>query len=176
MPSAVTVRTGSAYEPIERAIKRIHPNTQTKADKARVLLTTGGYTVSEVSKGLGMAYSQVHSINKKLALQGYRAPAQSTRTLEDHAQAIPTARQRNRARKPLPSPALTQPKPRKGIGKLRTPGHPSDIDVGPCGNCDHDLVVRRGPTGYMLVHVNVTAEEHLAVTQFCQPVPEVLLG
>lgn len=149
------------------------PETMTKADIARFLFSDdAGYSVNEVSKAVPMAYSQALTIRKKTQPR----PATKSKpkpTLEDHAREIPTARQAKRAAKPQKSTFGTTAR----VGKLRTGGLPSDIDVGPCANCGHDLVVRRGgAAGYLIIHVNTTAEEYLATTQFCQAVPEVLLS
>lgn len=192
---------------IEQDLRRI-TGDWTKADKARRLLELG-YGVSEISKAVPMAYSQVHSIASKRTLQEVSV-AVGTRRLRDRKADIDQLREGHRAYNkanniPEPvvvrakttvkaaraiqadvdriltrerqnetagRPAGTGAKPR--VGKLRTGNLPHDIDVGPCANCGHDLVVRRSPHGFMLVHVNSTAEEYLATIQFCQAVPERL--
>jgi len=138
-----------------------------KADIARALLDEG-YTVSEISKAVPMAYSQVHSIAQKTAKQ----PESSGK-----AGLLPSP---SWGRLPSPRPRSTKPvkvrpplSPR--VGKLRTPGLPSDTDLGPCANCGHDVALRPLPTGYTLIHINVSAEEYLATTQFCQAVPRSLI-
>lgn len=64
------------------------------------------------------------------------------------------------------------------VGKLRTPGLPSDTACGECANCGHDVVVRTEPTSgdMFLHHTGVSAEEYLSRVQFCHAVPRILLG
>ena len=172
-----------------------------KSVLARYLLDEG-YTVNEISRAVPMAYSQVHSIYQKMpkrlqvAVVGkantgktYLLPAKSaTKSKASREDSLirahgmkPQEVDRRLAwddlqfgRKKTTKP--TKAKLRPGIGKLRTPGLPSDIDVGECANCGHDIVVRRLPTGFTLIHTNISAEEHLAVTQFCTACPRVLLN
>jgi hypothetical protein len=136
-----------------------------KANLARRLLAEG-YTVSEISKAVPMAYSQVHKINKIQA--GYEivrpdAPSKAWGNLPPKG-------------RPATKPTKAKVRPlNPRIGKLRTPGYPSDVAVGECLNCEHDLVIRGGPTGYMLTHINISTEEYLAVVQFCNAVPRALM-
>lgn len=182
---------------LEKDLKRFEYG-MTKAEKARRLLKLG-YDVSAISRAVPMAYSQVHSIAKKegidatyhgtpgaqieRAVKASRRPAttatikvesagmrQATSNREAWGKLPPTAHSQRQARKP------TKTKLRPGIGKLRTPGLPSDIDVGECANCGHDVAVRRLPTGFALIHINATAEEYLKVIQFCTAMPKVLLS
>lgn len=181
--------------PIKIRGKTLHVTHGTKSRIARFLLDEG-YTVSEISKAVPMAYSQVHQIHKKDQAVDANArnyavarktldpqaalkmkPSEIARTVE-RAQAAdrwgdlpPTAYQQKKAARPQKAKVLPR------VGKLRTPGLPSDIDVGPCANCGYDLVVTKGgSTGYLLKHVNTTTEEYLAVTQFCNATPQVLLS
>lgn len=80
--------------------------------------------------------------------------------------------------RPSKKPAVSKSRPVAGprIGKLRIPGLPRDTAVGECANCGHQLLVRPTPTGYVLIHTGISAEEHLAVTQFCQAVPRSLMA
>lgn len=186
-----------AREPIERAIKRISPDVTSKADKARILFRQGDgdggeYSTSEVSKALGMAYSQAHSVRKSLGQPPKAKPTPSERITKRLARPMPVARSGYKhqaedletiakrdvptARQLAKSAKVKKTGVTARVGKLRTPGHPTDIDVGVCANCGFDLVVRKGPPQYVLVHVNVTAEEYLAITQFCMATPEVLLA
>lgn len=183
----------------------------TKAAVARILLERG-YSVSEISKAVPMAYSQVHSIHKEMqsaaglkpeprrpvstpaarpaapwpvgrgAAPAGRASADSSRS--GRVQNTGAARaggptpQSRPARSPQPAPSRVQPPLQRSshIGKLRTPGQQrSDVDAGPCANCGHDLVVRDGQLGLMLVHVNMTADEYLDKVQFCQGIPKSLV-
>lgn len=159
-----------------------------KADLARALLDLG-YTVSEISKAVPMAYSQVHSIHQKDQQTDAKARASVSKPKASREDSLIRAHGmkpqevdqklawtdptfgRKKATKPAKSPMVS----RARVGKLRTPGFPSDLTVGECANCGHDLVVRGLPTGFVLVHTNISAEEHLAVTQFCQAMPKVLL-
>lgn len=181
-----------------------------KSDIARALLDQG-YTVSEISKAVPMAYSQAHSIAKSEAgQQRMKAAGAKLRELQSspagkaNAAAIRDLRERHKAYNKannIPDPVIARPetrasaraaeakahrtlarvaagkmpKPRPGVGKLRTPGHPTDVLAGECANCGFDLAVRRGPVGFHLVHVNITAEEYLNTAQFCQAVPRRLL-
>lgn len=166
--------------------------TGTKSDTARYLLGEG-YSVSEISKAVPMAYSQAHQIAKNQAeVARHEIPRDrphshtvrgtvETKAIREHfarrAKVEPAAPEwgdlpnTRKSTKPAKAKKLT---PR--IGKLRTPGLPSDIAVGTCANCGHDLVVRGGPTGYTFVHMNTTTEEYLAVTQFCNAVPLELIA
>lgn len=191
-------------EPIAKAVKRIDPAVTSKADKARVLFRNGdgaggGYTVTEVSKALGMAYSQAHSIFKSmdrarepskrqappsrpgrpgkvnpgvgahtLPRSGFKHTTEDLETIAKRD--IPTARALAKNAK-----AKKGQTPQRKTGKLRTPGMPSDIDAGPCANCQHDLAIRSNGGTWLLIHVNTTAEEYLATTQFCIAVPEALI-
>lgn len=158
----------------------------TKASAARQLLDEG-FTVSQISKAVPMSYSQVHSINRARgepepakAKPIKAAPTKKTtqQILESQATIDPrfrTVQTRNADRRKLAeAQRIIKAVPR--IGKLRTPGLPSDRAVGACANCSYDIVVRRLPTGYTLVHVNTTAEDYLKTVQFCQAVPESLIA
>jgi len=153
-------QAGEPSVSIEQDLKRFTPDV-TKAEKARRLLKLG-YSVSVISRAVPIAYSQVHSINKILGTQPRVSP------LREPAKADPKPlssgkyhRGPQRQRLTEDEAAMWHPpaKPRilkikKGIGKLRTGGYPSDVEVGKCANCDFDLVVRDLPTGYALIHVN----------------------
>lgn len=146
-----------------------------KADIARYLLTEG-YSVNEISKAVPMAYSQVHQLNQKRP-----KPSREDSLIRAHGMKPQEADRRlawtdpqfgkRQPTKPSKSPMVS----RSRVGKLRVPGLSSDVAVGECVNCGHDLVVRPTPTGFVLIHVNTSAEEYLAVTQFCLSVPKVLL-
>lgn len=170
-----------------------------KADIARRLLDEG-VSLTAISKAVPMSYSQVHSINKKLTNQPERgrvtqrihdrlakpeAKPKAERSglqnvcrpeidyhIRGHSENCPEGRIAANKRK---AKAYEQPKARRGIGKLRTPSMPTDIPTGPCANCGHDSAIRRDPAGFLLIHVNTTAEEYMATIQFCKVVPEVLL-
>jgi hypothetical protein len=155
----------------------------TKADVARDLLARG-YTVSEISKAVPMAYSQVHSIAKAVAPQEsprqLRTVAKKATTRYEAAVKRAETRtahkviEREKANEAAGRPVGAGSKyPR--VGKLRTGNLPQDIKVGECANCGHDLVVRRAPTGFMFVHVNATTEEYLRTVQFCLAVPNSLV-
>lgn len=174
MPSANTVEIRG---------KKVKVPNGTKADIARALLSEG-YSVNEVSKAIPAAYSQVLAISKKATptktsepwskvreRKGApkRAAALTQQSLEDIAQAIPTARQKDKARK-----GKKAVKPNR-VGKLRIGNLPQDIGCGECANCGEDVVVRPGPNGYLFVHVNITPEEYLTVVQFCHAVPQMLI-
>lgn len=172
-----------------------------KADIARRLLDEG-ISLTAISKAVPMSYSQVHSINKKLKPGPVDAHGPTTKASNDRwARAGKEARERsglqNVCRPEIDyhirghsedclqgkieankrkAKAIANPKARKGIGKLRTPGMPTDIPTGPCVNCGHDTALRRDPTGFMLIHVNTTAEEYVSTIQFCKAVPEALLA
>lgn len=153
--------------PIKIRGKTLHFSTSSKAALARYLLDEG-YTVSEISKAVPMAYSQVHQIAQK---EGKVKPhaGQTVFKGEDPWGKLPPRGRKSTKPAKLPKGVTNR------VGKLRTPGLPSDIAVGPCANCAHDLVVRGGPTGFAIIHTNTTTEEYLAVTQFCVAVPEVLV-
>lgn len=190
---SVTIRG----KPIKLPKHLSHPGLgSTKSDIARYLLGEG-YTVSEVSKAIPAAYSQVHSIWKKLVPSGAAKSSgagvsvESTRLVNHpHALGVKVPRstqqaavkatraadasaqrilRRERAAEAEGRPAGPKTNPR--VGKLRTGGLPRDIPVGECANCGYDLVVRGTPVGYVFTHVNATAEEYIATIQFCQAVP-----
>lgn len=153
--------------------------TQSKSDLARYLLDEG-YTVSEISKAVPMAYSQVHQLNKaKGELKRHEIPKN---TRHDHTVGTgwgnlpPTARTQKKALKPQKLKPLQKTNVSPRVGKLRTPGLPSDIEVGPCANCGYDVALRRLSTGFALIHINISSEEYLAVAQFCSAVPQVLVS
>lgn len=178
-------------------------NRGTKSDIARALLEKG-FTVSEISKAVPMAYSQVHFIQKQRlenanaglergqssSLRGRAASATpakegASRDGAPRASGRPTGYQRS------PQPATAQASTRRSqtrskepqawkgqapqVGKLKTPSHARDTEIGPCANCGFDLVVRQAPVAgkaiLMLVHVNITSDEYLNTVQFCQGVP-----
>jgi hypothetical protein len=163
---------------------RIYKHTGSKADTARQLLAEG-YTVNDIARAVPMAYSQVHNIAKKESASWQtRAHAAKVLAKPKTTPVIPQRRAGSAAVTARPTPARSPNRPtRTGhsrpsgsrIGKLRTPGLPSDIAVGECANCGHDLVIRLGNSGYMLVHVNITTEEYLATCQFCLAVPQSLV-
>ena len=133
---------------------------KSKADVARFLLE-GGYTVSEISKAVPMAYSQVHQLAKKLgsiATEPWGDPGLG-----------------RKAKTKPQSSKLLKPGTAPRVGKLRTPGLPSDVDVGECANCGYDVAIRKLVSGFAFIHINTSAEVYLAVTQFCTAMPKVLL-
>lgn len=171
-----------------------------KADTARRLLDEG-VSLTAISKAVPMSYSQAHSINKKLKPQPAHVDAHGPTTkasqdrwakagkearaglqnvcrpeidyhIRGHSEDCPEGRIAANKRK---AKAYAQPKARKGIGKLRIPGLPTDTPTGPCVNCGSDTVVKKTSTGYVIVHVNITPEEYMATIQFCKAVPEALL-
>lgn len=154
-----------------------------KADKAR-LLFDAGFSVSTVSQMVPMAYSQAHSIHKKLGLATLPKPA----SVVGASSWGPTARTPTRkSMKPVKSPVLDAIKKGKPIqinkvgvgkvGRLRTPGLPSDTDCGECANCGYDVVIRTMPGGhYEFLHTGYSTEEYLATVQFCHAVPRVMLA
>lgn len=153
------------------------PDDGTKADIARYLFRLPeGYTVSEVSNALGMAYSQAHSIHKKMALGGRPKPSDDNGWGDPKFGRKPKTKPTKAAVLKRAEKTLKRPKVSPRVGKLRTPGMPSDIDVGECANCTYDLVVRKLPSGLDLIHVNITPEEYLSTIQFCRAVPKVLLA
>lgn len=190
-----------------------------KADIARTLLSdnAANYTVSEVSKAIPAAYSQVLTISKKMVPEGKAKPsAAAQRGHKAHPQADdlvsgakqqvltggePPAMQRakqvgsswgqtakapgKKSMKPVTSPVLDAIKKGKPVdlgrltgrvGKLRTPGLPSDTAIGECANCGFELVIRNGKDGLMLTHIGMSTEEYLSMIQFCQAVPKILLA
>lgn len=164
--------------------KTLPITVQSKADTARYLLRQG-FTVSEISKAVPMAYSQALTISKETPAEKmaastkimHKAGNQLAALQKDKPKVDPswgelpkTAHAQRQAHKPQKA------KLRPGIGKLRTPGLPSDVDVGECANCGHDVAVRRLPTGFALIHINISSEEYLSVIQFCQAMPKVLLS
>lgn len=183
-----------------------YPDGTSKSDIARDLLTCDiGYSVSEISKAIPMAYSQAHSLSKKIE-QGQPTPprripgvpllSRSQRAVDAGIGKQPPTTRKGASRyesavkraETKAANAVVQreraseaaglpagPKHNPKVGKLRTGNLPQDIDVGPCANCGFDLVVRRSPHGFMFTHVNATAEEYLATIQFCQAVPERLI-
>ena len=148
----------------------------TKSNVARELLDRG-YSVSEISKAVPMAYSQVFSIAKARAHDAEPQRASTARPAASR-QAAPAstsapAQASGRQERHPPRAAY---RPQGKVGKLRTPGQlGSDKAVGECANCGHDLVVRQGPQQLMLVHVNTTADEYLETIQFCMALPACLL-
>lgn len=159
-----------------------------KADVARALFKEG-FTVTQVSKLVPMAYSQAHSISQKIKgdkglpdgnAKAAVARAQSSWGQSDKAPA-------KKSMKPIKSPILdaikkgkpvVMPKPRPGIGKLRIPGLPSDTDVGECVNCGFGLVIRPDhKSGQMLlIHVGSSQEDYFSTIQFCHGVPKALIA
>jgi hypothetical protein len=174
-------------------------STGTNADLARALFNLpANYSVTEVSKALGMNYSQAHSIHKKLNTQSEgRFVAVSGTGRDSKVDFVPTTVPKklpsgqyhkgagrgqrlteDEAATWSPSPARRPAKVIKGKvrdGRMRTGAGPKDVAAGECANCGYDLVVRPLPTGYSFVHTNATAEEYLATIQFCQAVPKSLL-
>lgn len=164
------------------------------------------YTTNEVSKAVPMAYSQAMTIKKKMGKNQPAAKAkardplatpqaretayktqrgQELKVPSDWGQSARAAGKRTT--KPMKSPILDAIKNGKPVdigrvsgrvGKLRTGGLPSDTAVGECINCGHDLVIRNTGPGvhFTFVHINVSTEDYLAVTQFCHGVPKVLLA
>lgn len=168
----------------------------TKADIARTLFAdnAANYTINEVAKAVPMAYSQAMTIAKKM--DGQTAPKKAKDPLATPQAREAVAKGRSewgqsqkapgkRTTKPMKSPVLDAIKAGKPVdigrisgrvGKLRTPGLPSDTDVGECANCGFDLVVHLTKEGFILKHVGMSAEEYLQTVQFCQAVPKVLIG
>lgn len=193
-----------------------------KADIARRLLDEG-LSVSLIAKLVPMAYSQVHSISKKI--EGDKGlPSGNAKATVERAQArnpLATPQQReakarelsglqnvcrpdidyharphsagclkgikadnNKRRKEVAHAAVGM-KPSRSqvhalgqsprVGKLRTPGLPTDTVAGPCANCGYELVIRGSSNGWVLIHTGVSAEEYMATIQFCQAVPQLLL-
>ena len=162
---------------------KFYPASPSKSDCARELLRLG-YTVSEISKAVPMAYSQVHSIAKashptEAAMQAGLPGQVRGLTPPKVAKAERTAAlkvvERERANEQAGRPVGTGLKPNPRVGKLRIGSLPSDMAMGECANCGYDLVVRKSPHGFMFVHVNATSEEYLATIQFCQAVPKSLI-
>lgn len=168
-----------------------------KADMARRLLDEG-ISVSAISKVVPMAYSQVHSISKKLTVVGAHGPRpkaenerwrKASRSVREVTRiecdssidfhVIPHSKgctrgqilSNKRRAKELEKPKLG----RRGTGKLRVPGLPLDLPAGKCANCSFDLLVKKTPTGYILAHSGMSAEEYLSTVQFCKAVPESLV-
>jgi hypothetical protein len=162
----------------------------TKSDQIRELLRKGK-SVNEAAKATGAAYSQAHSIAKlmgavvngrlvetKAKLRSAK-PERLSETADRLAAKDPrfaTVQTRNADRRLMAKAAKVAKAAKPKIGKLRTPGLPSDQPVGACANCGYGLVVRRGGTGYVLVHTGVSAEEYLATVQFCVAVPESIVA
>lgn len=181
----------------EALVQKLTAEGYNKSTIARLLFEQG-LSVSAVSHIIPMAYSQAHSVfasmpRKSTSTSGATRTTVSSRArtstapsrTSSGARAAPAASDpapgwglkpeeyakfRRPQTRPTKSPILNK-KPNQRVGKLRTPGLPSDIDVGECANCGFDLVVRNDPTGYMLIHVNTSTEDYLKVTQFCNGVP-----
>lgn len=159
----------------QRSIDLLAKFNGKKSDTARALLAEG-YSVSEVSKAIPAAYSQVLAISKKLKSTDPApdpaadwGPAANTPTRTSLKPVKSKVLEDLRKGKPFKMPTAN---PR--IGKLRLPGMPSDTDVGECINCGFDLVIRGDKTGFMLIHVGASAEDYLSTIQFCNAVPKVL--
>jgi hypothetical protein len=155
----------------------------TKANVARELLDRG-YSASEISKAVPMAYSQVHSIQKQRLENGttgpereYSAAVRPSTPAPQRASRLGAARASGRPEKAssIPLQAATRKAQGLKVGKLRTPGYANDREVGECANCGHDLVVRDNGPQVMLIHVNIIPDEYLSTIQFCQAVPKRLL-
>jgi predicted transcriptional regulator len=159
---------------VEQVAANLYKKYGTKADVAREMLDMG-YSVSQISKAVPMAYSQVHSY---LAKKGQtQQPSGVLRPLS--AKVAPT--EDNNARRKALARSIVAKTPKLPVrsplvGKLRTGNLTGDRDIGPCANCGHDLVVRKAPTGLMIVHVNITSDEYINTVQFCQAVPNKVFG
>lgn len=192
---------------IRRKTHRFDPDWTKAKIARYLLAEDDNYTLTEISQAVPMAYSQVHSIAKAEGLTASAPPpaakkpqAQNTGEYDQKKMLADIKTLRGPEPKPMrsgkyhrgssgrlteeeattwepPPRAKASKKTKPKIGKLRTPGLPSDIDVGACANCGHDIVVRQGGAeGYLLVHTNISAEEHLSTTQFCHAVPTALLS
>jgi hypothetical protein len=173
---------------VNRRVMELSKKETTKAGIARSLLVEG-YSVSEISKAVPMAYSQVHSIQKQRlenANPGRErgrgaglSVSRGSATQATFTRASGSTAKAPRASQPSSFQAAQKAQGFK-VGKLRTPGAPSDIEVGECANCGFDLVVRRAPiagqTKLILVHVNILPDEYIHTVQFCQAVPKKLLA
>lgn len=142
-----------------------------KADVARALFEAPeGYSVSEVSKAIPMAYSQAHSIFRKIEPR-WTAPKKTKPSREDsmiRAHGMKPAevdrglgREDNNARRRATARAIVGSKPTaKAI-----------VWKGVCANCGHDIEARMVGQQNTFVHVNVTPEEFLKTIQFCMAFP-----
>lgn len=148
--------------------KKVRVAASSKADVARALLEAG-HSVAAIAKAVPMSYSQAHSIAKSMGKKQNWKSAVPKQLDESRRKARAKVRVVRHAEKIL----AKQPSPR--VGKLRTPGQPKDIAVGVCVNCGHTLAVRPLPTGFTLIHTNISAEEYIAEIQFCQAVPRSIV-
>lgn len=167
-----------------------------KADVARALFEAPeGYSVSEVSKAIPMAYSQAHSIARREGILTYpgegkvktkpkasredsmiRAhgmkPADADRRLgRDPASDTEgeVYRHDNNARRRATARAVV------GAAVARydksRPAAKAIVWKGVCANCGHDIEARMVGRQNTFVHVHVTPEEFLKTIQFCMAFP-----
>lgn len=161
-----------------------------KADVARALFESPeGFSVSEVSKAIPMAYSQAHSIFRKIEPR-WTAPKKAKPSREDsmiRAHGMKPAdadrrlgREDNNARRRATARAIVGRgphlvEPRSGaIGLIKSNTGPAPKGIvwkGVCANCGHDIEARMVGRQNTFIHVNVTPEEFLKTIQFCMAFP-----
>lgn len=144
----------------------------TKASIARKILTDyPNESVTEISKGVGMAYSQVHQIAKKMRAEAGTTPVKTqvkpapitnrptSRKVQEEARKWAT----KKTSKFAGELAVAKVSPLRG-GKL----------LGPCSNCGFEIVGQKLGGQNQLVHRGMGPEEYLAVVQFCHAYPTSL--
>lgn len=158
--------------------KSIQMSGYSKADIARALFEAPeGYSVSEVSKAIPMAYSQAHSVHKALGGSAIRRPMSKGPDLVNRGEVEKRLKaaghEDHNARRKAAARAIVGAKPAQP--KVTRPRAKPFVWKGTCLNCGHNLESRFIGELNTLVHTGVTHDDYLNSIQFCQAFPTGLI-